>query len=191
MFSACGSSHPIPPDVRQLLTHAFHELQENPTPENAQKMMPLLQEALRHNPLDKHCQRYLAVSYRILGEKDKAVDCYRQMLRRAHDSYLYAELAELTDDPGRKAALYCQAIQNQRQEKFRTGYRLALARLLLERDKSRAAYELQKCVTTRKVSGYHPTREIQQMLKKLDGVQPATATAQCDFYRKMAEKYKV
>lgn len=184
-------SHPIPPDVRQLLTHAFHELQANPTPENAQKMMPLLQEALRRNPRDKHCQRYLAVAYRILGEKEKAIDCYRQMLRRAHDSYLYAELAELTDDPGRKAALYCQAIQNQRQEKFRTGYRLALARLLMDRDKSRAAYELQKCVASRKASGYHPTREIQQMVRKLDGVKPATDATQRDFYRKMAEKYKV
>ena len=184
-------SHPIPPDVRQLLTHAFHELQESPTPENAQKMMPLLQEALRRIPRDKHCQRYLAVAYRILGEKEKAIDSYRQMLRRAHDSYLYAELAELTDDPGHKAALYCQAIMNQRQEKFRTGYRLALARLLMDRDKSRAAYELQKFVATRKASGYHPTHEIQQMLRKLDGVQPATDAAQCDFYRRMVEKYKV
>ena len=183
-------SHPIPPDVRQLLTHAFHELQENSTPENAQKMMPLLQEALRRNPRDKHCQRYQAVAYRTLGEKEKAIDTYRQMLRRAHDSYLYAELAELTDDPGHKAALYCQAIQNQRQEKFRTGYRLALARLLMDCDKPRAAYELQKCVAIRKASGYHPTREIQQILKKLDGVKPATDAAQRDFYRKMAEKYK-
>jgi hypothetical protein len=131
------------------------------------------------------------VAYRILGEKEKAIDCYHQMLRRAHDSYLYAELAELTDDPGRKAALYCQAIQNQRQEKFRTGYRLALARLLMDRDKSRAAYELQKCVASRKASGYHPTREIQQMVRKLDGAKPATDATQRDFYRKMAEKYKV
>lgn len=189
-FSGVALSHPVSPDVRKLLTHAFHELQENPTPENAQKMMPLLQESLRRNSRDKHCQRYLAVAYRILGEKEKSVDCYRQMLCRAHDSYLYAELAELTDNPGCKAALYCQAILNQRQEKFRTGYRLALARLLIDRDKSRAAYELQKCVATRKASGYHPTREIQQMLKKLDGVQPATDAAQRDFYCRMEEKYK-
>ena len=181
--------HPIPSDVRQLLTQAFHELQEKPTAENAQKMMPLLQEALRRNPRDKHCQRYQAVAYALLGEKAKAIDCYRQMLRRAHDSYLYAELAELTDDHGHKAALYCQAIMNQRQEKFCTGYRMQLARLLVDRDKARAAYELQKCLAARKAAGLHPTREQQQMLKKLDGVQPATDAAQRDFYRKMAEKY--
>ena len=183
--------HPIPSDVRQLLTQAFHELQEKPTAENAQKMMPLLQEALRRNPRDKHCQRYQAVAYALLGEKAKAIDCYRQMLRRAHDSYLYAELAELTDDPGHKAALYCQAIMNQRQEKFRTGYRMQLARLLMDRDKVRAAYELQKCVAARKAAGLYPTREQQQMLGKLEGVQPATEAAQREFYRKMAERGRV
>lgn len=182
---------PIPSDVRQLLTQAFHELQEKPTAENAQKMMPLLQEALRRNPRDKHCQRYQAVAYALLGEKAKAIDCYRQMLRRAHDSYLYAELAELTDDHGHKAALYCQAIMNQRQEKFRTGYRMQLARLLVDRDKARAAYELQKCLAARKAAGLHPTRDQQQMLKKLDGVLPATDATQRDFYRKMAERGRV
>lgn len=181
--------HPIPSDVRQLLTQAFHELQEKPTAENAKMMMPLLQEALRRNPRDKHCQRYQAVVYALLGEKEKAIEGCRQMLRRAHDSYLYAELAELTDDPGHKAALYCQAIMNQRQEKFRTGYRMQLARLLVDRDKARAAYELQKCLAARKAAGLHPTRDQQQMLKKLDGVQPVTDAAQRDFYRKMAEKY--
>lgn len=181
--------HPIPSDVRQLLTQAFHELQEKPTAENAQKVMPLLQEALRRNPRDKHCQRYQAVAYALLGEKEKAIEGYRQMLRRAHDSYLYAELAELTDDPGHKAALYCQAIMNQRQEKFRTGYRMQLARLLVDRDKARAAYELQKCLAARKAAGQRPTLEQLQMLKKLDGMQPATDAAQRDFYRKMAEKY--
>ena len=78
---------------------------------------------------------------------------------------------------------------NQRQEKFRTGYRMQLARLLVDRDKARAAYELQKCLAARKAAGQRPTREQLQMLKKLEGAQPATDAAQCDFYRKMSEKY--
>jgi hypothetical protein len=75
---------------------------------------------------------------------EKAIAIYRQLLARHRDSYLYAELPELTDDPGPKAALLCRAIQNQRQEKFCTAYRLDLARLLLGRDNTRTAYELQK-----------------------------------------------
>lgn len=196
--------HPIPSVAQQLLTCAFHELQEQmygdfmskkaPLPHDevltsCLKVMPLLQEAMRRNPRDKHNLRYMAVIYTIMGECEKAIDIYRQLLRRAHDSYLYAELAALTDDAGQKAALYCRAILNQRQEKFRMGYRLELARLLIDRDKSRAAHELQKCTATRKALGYHNTRDIEQMLQQVAGVQPTTDAEQQDFYRKMTGKY--
>ena len=182
-------SHPIPSVAQQLLTCAFHEIQEDPTADNALKAMPLLQEAMHRYPRNKNCQRYMAVVYRITGETEKAASIYKQLLKYNRDSYLYAELAELTDDPGQKAALYCRAIQNQRQEKFRTGYRLELARLLLDRDKPRAAHELQKCIDTRKTLGFGITREMQQMLQRLSGVQPATDADQQAFYKKMAEKF--
>ena len=183
-------SHPIPSVAQQLLTCAFHEIQENATVDNALKAMPLLQEAIRRYPRNKNCQRYMAVIYRIMGEKDKAIAIYQQLLKCNRDSYLYAELAELTDDPGKKATLFCQAIQNQRQEKFRTGYRMELARLLLDRDKPKAAYELQKCIATRKAQGFGVTKEMQQMLQQLTCVQPVSYAAQQEFYKKMIEKYR-
>ncbi len=184
-------SHPIPSVAQQLLTCAFHEIQETPTADNALKVMPLLQEAVRRHPRDKNNQRYMAVVYRIMGERDKAVAIYRQLLSKHRDSYLYSELAELTDEPGLKAALYCRAIQNQRQEKFCSGYRLELARLLVSRDKARAAYELQKCIATRKASGFGVTLEMQQMLGQLEGVVPVSEAEQRLFYQRMAEKYAV
>ena len=184
-----GSNYNIPSVAQQLLTCAFHEIQENPTVDNALKVMPLLQEAMRRHPNDKNNQRHTAVVYRIMGEKEKAVAVYRQLLTRHRDSYLYAELAELTDDPGQKAALLCRAIQNQRQEKFCTGYRLDLARLLLGRDNPRAAYELQKCIAARKALGFGITKEMQQMLQQLTGVQPVTDAQQQEFYKKMIEKF--
>lgn len=184
-------SHPIPSVAQQLLTCAFHEIQETPTADNALKVMPLLQEAVRRHPRDKNNQRYMAVVYRIMGERDKAVAIYRQLLSKHRDSYLYSELAELTDEPGLKAALYCKAIQNQRQEKFCSGYRLELARLLVSRDKARAAYELQKCIATRKASGFGVTLEMQQMLGQLEGVMPVSEAEQRLFYQRMAEKYAV
>lgn len=184
-------SHPIPSVAQQLLTCAFHEIQETPTADNALKVMPLLQEAVRRHPRDKNNQRYMAVVYRIMGERDKAVAIYRQLLSKYRDSYLYSELAELTDEPGLKAALYCRAIQNQRQEKFCSGYRLELARLLVSRDKARAAFELQKCIATRKASGFGVTLEMQQMLGQLEGVVPVSEAEQRLFYQRMAEKYAV
>ena len=198
--------HQLPSTAQRLLTRAFHEIQvqmygdfmtkkapssHDEVVASSLKVMPLLQEAMRRNPRDKHNQRYMAVVYTVMGEREKAVAIYRQLLGRHRDSYLYAELAELTDDPGAKAALLCRAIQNQRQEKFCTGYRLDLARLLLDRDNARAAYELQKCVATRKALGYHITRNIEQMLSQLSGVQPVTDAQQRDFYRRMTEKYPI
>ncbi len=183
------SRYTIPSVAQQLLTCAFHEIQEEPTTDNALKVMPLLQEAVRRRPRDKNNQRYMAVVYRIMGQREKAVDIYRQLLTRYHDSYLYAELAELTDDLGQKAALLCSAIKNQRQELFCSGYRLDLARLLMDRDKPKAAHELQKCIATRQSQGFHPTREMQQMLAQLTGVQPSTDADQRAFYQRMIEKF--
>ncbi len=184
-----GSNYPIPSVAQQLLTCAFHEIQEEPTAENALKAMPLLQEAIHRYPRNKNCLRYMAVVYRIMGEKEKAIGIYQQLLRNSRDSYLYAELAELTDDVGRKASLYCRAIQNQRQEKFRMGYRLELARLLLGRDNPKAAYELQKCIATRKALGFGVTTAMRQMFHQLSGVQPVTDAEQQVFYQRMAEKF--
>jgi len=206
----CGTSqdgrHQLPSTAQRLLTRAFHEIQtqmygdymtrKRPLPHDevlasALKVMPLLQEAMRRNPRDKHNQRYMAVVYTIMGERAKAVSIYRQLLTRCHDSYLYAELADLTDAPGPKAALLCRAIMNQRQENFRNGYRLALAHLLAGRDNPRAAYELQKCMATRQALGHPITRELQQLASQLSDVAPATDAQQQDFYRRMTEKYPV
>lgn len=183
--------HPLPSTAQRMLTHCFREIQQHPDSNHAQKMLPLLQEALRRTPRNKNNQRYMAVVCRITGEREKAATIYHQLLSRHHDSYLYAELAELTEEPGQKAALYCRAIRNQRQEKFRTGYRFELARLLLNRDNPKAAHELKKCVEARKSLGYHLTREMQQMLTRLKDVQPATEAEQQDFYRRMMEKFPI
>lgn len=48
--------------------------------------MPLLQEAMRRNPRDKHNQRYMAVVYTVMDEREKAVAIYRQLLQRCHDN---------------------------------------------------------------------------------------------------------
>lgn len=184
-------SHLLPSTAQRILTRCFHSIQQHPDADHALKVMPLLEEALRRSPRHKNNQRYLAVVYNIMGEHEKSIEIYRRLLQRYHDSYLYAELAEQTEDAGHKASLYCRAIQHQRQEKFRGGYRLALACLLLGRDNKRAAYELQKCIATRTTLGFHNTRKINELSQKLKGVTPCNDSSQEDFYRKMAEKYPI
>ncbi len=184
-------SHLLPSTAQRMLTRCFHAIQEHPDADHALKVMPLLEEALRRAPRHKNNQRYLAVVYNIMGEHEKSIAIYRRLLQRYHDSYLFAELAEQTEDIGKKASLYCRAIQHQRQEKFRGSYRIALARLLIGRDNTRAAYEVQKCVVTRTALGFHNTRDINVLLNKLKGITPCSERTQEDFYRKMAEKYPI
>ena len=183
--------HPLPSTAQRIMTHCFHELQQHPDADHAQMSMPLLQEAMRRLPRDKHSHRYMAIAYHIVGENQKAADIYHYLLKRHHDSYLYAELADLTTEPGPKAALLCQAIQHQRQEKFCTGYRLELARLLVGRDDNRAIYELQRCLATRKAEGYKSTRDLLRLQQQLVNAHPVTDADQRDFYCRMAAKYPV
>ncbi len=183
--------HPLPSTAQRILTRCFHAIQNSPDADHALKAMPLLEEAHRRAPRNKNNQRYMAVIYKILGEREKSIEIYRRLLQRHHDSYLYAELAELTDDPGKKASLYCRAIQNQRQEKFRGGYRLALASLLLGRDNRKAAYEVEKCASSREKEGYHAGKRLQELQKQLAGVEPVNDATQQSFYKKMAEKYPI
>ena len=124
-----------------------------------------------------------------MGERAKAADIYKRLLTRASDSWLYAELADVTDNPGTKAALLCQAIMNQRQEKFRTKYRFLLAQLLVGRDDARAAYEIQKCVSVRQVLGYGSSERMKDLYVKLSGVHPVAEEDQLDFYQRMVCKF--
>jgi len=51
------------------LARAFSELEDNPTVDNALKVMPLLQESVRRQPGNKDNKRYMDVIYRIMGEE--------------------------------------------------------------------------------------------------------------------------
>ena len=179
----------LPSTAMRILTRMFHEIHDNPSVDDALLAMPLLEAAVKRSPNNRHCQRYMATVYRIMGEKEKAVDIYQKLLKSSHDSWLYAELADVTDNPGTKAALLCQAIMNQRQEKFRTKYRFLLAQLLVGRDDARAAYEIHKCISVRQVLGYGSSERMKDLYVKLSGVHPVAEEDQLDFYRRMVCKF--
>ena len=59
----------------------------------------------------------------------------------------------------------------------------------MDRDRAKAAHELQKCIATRKALGFGVTHEMQRMLQHLQGVTATTDAEQLDFYKKMVVKY--
>jgi tetratricopeptide (TPR) repeat protein len=183
--------HPLPSTAQRMLTRAFHEIQEQPSEAHALQVMPLLQEALRRSPRHKNNQRCLALIYKVMNQKEKAADIYRQLIAKHHDSYLYAELSELVPEDGMRAALLCRAIQTQRQEMFRMGYRLSLARMLIDRDQARAAYELNKCATVRQSLGYAITQDMKTLMRRVADIVPPSDAEQQSFYQQMVLKFRI
>ena len=179
---------PMPSPALQLLTLAFLHLKREPTVGRALQMMPLLQLAVSRYPEGEDVRRYSAFVYMIMGEPTKAISLYNKILQHRHEPRLYAELADIIDDPCYKAGLLCKAIEHESREAYRTGYRLDLAQLLLGKEDGHAAYELQRCIANRQSQGSPLSSQMLAMQARLQGVSPATEAEQQAFYRKVTSQ---
>lgn len=100
------------------------------------------------------------------------MDTYKKLLRRHHDSYLYAELAKLIYNPSEKIALYSMAVTMQRKEEYRAKYHLELAALMQDTLPARAAYELQCYFGIRQRHQQHITAFAKRLMDKLKTAKP-------------------
>ena len=178
-----SNGHPVPSIGMRVVGKVFKEVEGKPTVDMALKAAPILAEALKHSPYNMNNQRYKAMIYRIMGKKDKAVNIYMHLISKHRQSYLFHELSELVDDERYKIALLCKAISAQREEKFRQRMRFTLAGLLFGRDKTRARYELDKCLAMRRQLGYSITWEMQNLAASLAEVVPVSDIDEKSFYR--------
>lgn len=177
------NGHPIPSLGMRIVGKVFKEVAGNPTVDMALQAAPILAESLKHAPYNIHNQRYKALIYKIMGKTDKAINIYRHIIAHYHQSYIYNEFATLVQDPKWKIALLSQAIAKQREQKFTQKMRLELADLLYGIDKSRARYELDRCIAIRKASGYNITWHMQNLDHSLAGITPVSEKDERDFYR--------
>ena len=183
--------HPLPSTAARLVSAVHRELEVTPTPEQALRCVPILQEALRHSRQNMHFLRLMALIYQITGETQKAVDIYRDLLRRPHpQSYLYSELAALSVRPENKLPLLAKALLLQREERFRTKLHIQLAELLREQNPALAAYHLQESVRIRQTGGFHVSARQQQLAKQLESVQPVSPAEARQQLLTLAEQVK-
>lgn len=139
--------------------------------------------AMKMQPRNFENRRHLAHMYVALSQIDDAIKLYKNLLRHHHKCYLYWELAQLIDDTTAKTALICQAIDSQSRKKYRAKYHLELAKLLIEQNLlSRAAYELNECISIRQWQKQPITRQMQQLQQRLAGVEPVTAEDEHTLY---------
>ena len=168
-------SHPLPSTAARLVSAVHHELEASPTPEQALRCVPILQEALRHSRNNIHFLRLMALIYQITGERQKAIDIYKELLRRPHpQSYLYSEMAALASRTENKLPLLAKALLLQREERFRTKLHLQLASLLAVQNPPLAAYHLQESIRIRQAGGFHISAQQQQLSGELKSVQPVS-----------------
>ena len=79
----------------------------------------------------------------------------------------------------------------QKDDKFKQRIRFTLANLFFRYDKSRAKYELDKCLDVRKKLGFAITWEMQNLAASLQDITPSTDIDQKSFYQQMENYVKM
>lgn len=179
--------HRVPSLGQQIVNHLMRNIGDRDAA-YIEQATDLFRVAFQKQPRYKENLRHLAQMQAALSQSEKAIDTYKNLLRRYHDSYLYWELAKLLDDNAAKTALLCQAIVNQRREEFRAKYHLELAVLLLKQNlPTRAAYELRQGIAIRAKQKQPITPYIQRLQQRLGSVAPvSTADEQALYARSKA-----
>lgn len=168
------NGHRVPSLGQQIVNHLMREIDRRDAG-YIHQATELFRIALQRQPIYKENLRHLAQMHTALAQSDKAIEIYKNLLRRYHDSYLYHEMAKIIDDNTAKTALLCQAVVNQRREVFRAKYHLELAVVLVKQNlPSRAAYELGQCIAIRQKYKQPITPYIQRLQQRLMGIQPVT-----------------
>ncbi len=136
-----AGGHKVPSLGQQVVNHLLKDLPKRDAA-YIDQIADLFRKAFEKAPYYKGNLRHLAQMHSLVGHTDKAVDAYKLLLKRHHDSYLYTELAKLLTDNTQKIALYCQAIVHQWREEYTAKYHLELAWLMHATLPRRAAFEL-------------------------------------------------
>lgn len=185
------NGHPVPSMGVKLISRIFHEVCEagNDDKDRLAAALEFVQMGLEHAQRNKHLLRYQANLLYRMGEKERAVAQYRQLIERSKEPYLYSELAGMVDDQKEQAALLSKAILNQRTEVFAQKDRLTLAGLLKELFPQNAAFELQQVIKLRDSLGQRMSKAIQNLQQELADIAPVSMTDQRAFYLRMMKGY--
>lgn len=185
-----SNSHPLPARGQKIATLLFHEARRTDSEETKKKVLTFIEQTLQHLPRNRNLQRAKALLLAETGDKQQAINEYRRLARHGKEAYIFSELAELTDDKIEKIALTVRAVQLQRSEAFRQKDRLRLALLLAEKRPQYARYELDQVIAQRQRVGQHNNRRINNLLRLLQTVTPATYHEQEEFYNKAVKCLK-
>lgn len=180
------NGHKVPSLGQQVVNHLLKDLAKRDAA-YVNQVADIFRLAFQKSPYYKENLRHLAQMHSLVGHTDKAVDTYKKLLMRHHDSYLYAELAKLLTDNTQKIALLCQAVVNQRRSEYAAKYHLDLAWLLHATLPRRAAYELARYMDIKRRLNQRVAPSAIKLQERLRDVRPVTAQEEQTLYDRSAE----
>ena len=183
------NGHVIPSLGQRITNRLMNGIASRPE-EYVRGVMPFFRKALQQNPSNKDNLRHLAQLYARVKLKSQAIAIYKKLLQRHQDSYLYAEMAELTADAQDRVALLCMAIVKQPKESYNMANRYHLAELLHLTEPTRAAYEIRKSIAARKKAGQAIPADVDRIARMLSEYTPVTEAEQKLFYEKQKPRAK-
>ena len=129
---------------------------------------------------------YIAQLYYWQGQKEKAIDEYKVILRTTPEWFIWKHLGDICEDINIRISLYCKAMTMIGKEEYTGELRLSLANLLQESNKEQAAYEVEQYMKTYKDNGWKISGDVYLLQNKLLGVVPSVQAKQ--FYRNNIKK---
>lgn len=179
------NGHKVPSLGQQVVNHLLKDISKRDA-NYINQIADLFSTAFKKSPYYKENLRHLAQMHSLVGHTCKAIDTYKQLLTRHHDSYLYAELAKLLTDNTDKIALYCQAIVHQYRDDYAAKYHLELAWLMHATMPRRAAYELARYMEIKQRKGQHVAPSALKLQQRLGQVTPVSSDEEQVLYERSA-----
>lgn len=170
------------PSLGQQVANRLMERVPSADFEYVARVLPFFRIALAKNPTNAENLRHLAQLYAKTRLKSEAERIYIRLLKNSPKSYLYAELAAITDDEKLKISLLAMAVATQPKEIYTVKCRYQLACLLREAMPRNAAYEIRKSMEIRKNGGLFSSNEVERIFRMLAEYDPVSEEEEQAFY---------
>lgn len=188
------NDHPTKSLVEKSLSKLVESIKDNKDPNEIRWMQPFFEKASIHYDKDIWALRNYAMFLIKMGETDKAIGLYKDILLSLNDqAYAWHELAKLlqADEPKIAISMLCMAISKQPNEDFLGAIRLNLAALLINQQfLCEAKRELKTYENHRKTKDWKVSQDFNQLMASVS--ESKTLDYDKNYYRKnteLAESY--
>lgn len=183
------NDHPTKSLVEKSLSKLVEAIKDNKNPDDIRWMQPFFEKAASYYDKDVWTLRNYARFLIKVGETDKAIKMYKDILLSLNDqAYAWHELAKLlqASDPNLAISMLCMAISKQPDEDFLGEIRLNLASLLIgQQCLGEAKRELETYERHRKTKEWKVSKGFDQLMA---GMGESTALDyDRNYYRKNTE----